>query len=189
MSGAPIAALNDAVRSLKVDLQQDDLCRRRLELGVICFGGVVKVLQPLASLDQFEPDELVAEGTTPMGQAIDIAVQMIKARKAEYRTNGIPYFRPWILLITDGEPTDSWHPAAQLVRAEIAAKGLVFFAVGVADANMAVLRRITDRVMKLDGFRFRELMQWLSHSQRSISSSRHGDQVALPPVDHFAAPV
>jgi uncharacterized protein YegL len=188
MSGGPISALNDAVRLFRSDLQSDRLAHLRVELAVIAFGGTVRVLQPFASVDHFAPGELVADGTTPMGEAITMAVQMLKARKAEYRANGIAYFRPWILLVTDGEPTDAWQSAAQLVRAEVAAKGLVFFAVGVANANMHVLGAITDRVIKLDGLRFRELFKWLSDSQKSLSASRPGELAALAPAGSFAAP-
>ena len=41
-----------------------------------------------------------------MGGAIREAVEMLHRRKDSYRTNGISYYRPWIFMISDGEPTE-----------------------------------------------------------------------------------
>ena len=35
----------------------------------------------------------------------------------------------------------------------------------------------------LAGLRFRDLFQWLSASQKAVSTSKPGDSVALPPVN------
>jgi uncharacterized protein YegL len=91
-------------------------------------------------------------------------------------------------MITDGEPTDEWQAAARLAKAEAASKNLTLFAVGVGDANTSVLKQFTERVVKLDGLKFRELFIWLSQSQQRVSSSKVGEQTALPPVG-FGAPV
>jgi uncharacterized protein YegL len=188
MSGAPIAALNDALKVFQADLQDDPLAQRRVELAVVTFGGGVSV-QPFVSAQHFEAPRLVADGTTPLGEAVTTALEMVKARKAHYRAQGVPYYRPWMLLITDGEPTDAWHEAARQIQAEVAAKGLLFFAVGVANANMQVLGLFTDRVLKLDGLKFRGLFQWLSQSHKSVAASRPSEQAVLPQVTGFAAPV
>ena len=45
-----------------------------------------------------------------MGEAINVALDMIEQRKDNYRENGIAYYRPWAFLITDGEPNDHWKP-------------------------------------------------------------------------------
>ena len=123
-----------------------------------------------------------------MGRAIDIALDMVRERKAEYKRSGVGYYQPWIFLITDGAPTDSWQEAARRAQQEMEANTLTLFAVGVASADMEVLNQLTPRTLKLDGLRFRELFIWLSQSQKRVSGSRPGDQTALPPVN-FAAPI
>ena len=145
-------------------------------------------MQEFISAREFTAPYLSANGGTPMGEAILSGIQMVKHRKQTYKDNGVPYYQPWVFLITDGGPTDEWKQAAETVRRESAAKSLTFFAVAVNEANTDTLKAITDRVIKLDGIHFRELFLWLSASQKRVSGSKPGEQTALPATS-FGSPV
>ena len=100
-----------------------------------------------------------------------------------YRRNDIDYFRPWIFLISDGEPNDEeWEQAAAEAKTEEVRKGVSVFAVGVERADMEILARFSNRVpLKLKGLAFEKLFQWLSSSMAQISDSDPGDdQIPLP---------
>lgn len=189
MSGRAIDALNEGLRAFAADLGTDALARQRVEVAVVTFGGDgVRVVNDFATAGQFEPSRLTAGGGTPMGAAIVRGLDMVEARKSQYKANGIVYYRPWVFLITDGEPTDGWREAATRVRAAEEANGLAFFAVGVEGANLDTLGSIAVRTpLKLDGLKFVELFVWLSQSQRTVSSSKPGDQTALPSVEGWAS--
>lgn len=189
MGGRPIEALNEGLRAFAADLATDSLASQRVEVAVVTFGGTgVEVRHDFATAGQFEPDRLTATGGTPMGAAIEKALDMVDERKRQYRANGVLYYRPWVFLITDGEPTDDWKDGAQRVKQAEEANGLAFFAVGVDGANMDVLGEIATRSpLKLQGLKFVELFVWLSQSQRTVSSSKPGDQTALPTVEGWAA--
>jgi uncharacterized protein YegL len=188
MAGAPIAALNQGLLTFQQSIQEDSLASRRVEVAIVTFGaaGVQKV-QDFVTGGDFAAPALEAGGTTPMGAATRLAIEMVKERKATYRRNGVLYYQPWVVMITDGAPTDEWRAAAQMVRSEEGAKGLSFFAIGVGDANMQILSEISVRpALKLDGLNFLDLFVWLSQSQKRVSANKVGEQTALPAVSWAA---
>ena len=179
MIGRPINELNAGLMTFRDELLSDALAMKRVDLSIVTFGPV-KVEQPFTSAESFFPPILYAQGDTPMGAAITQALNMVEERKREYRANGISYYRPWVFLITDGGPTDSWQSAAAMVSEGEAAKKFAFFSIGVQSADMHTLAKISVRQpLSLQGLQFRELFSWLSSSLRSVSRSTPGTEVAL----------
>lgn len=186
MTGTAIQALNEGLETFRDNLITDDLAKKRVEVAIISFDNQVKIVQEFITADQFENPVLTAQGQTYMGTAINKALDMIAARKLEYRNNGITYYRPWVFLITDGEPQGESEKvvkeAAERIRQEEDNKHVAFFAVGVEGANMDKLGEIVLRTpLKLRGLDFREMFIWLSASMQQVSHSKVDEQVALPP--------
>jgi uncharacterized protein YegL len=180
MQGQPITELNRGLVAFKDELATDKLAMKRVEIGVITFGPV-NVLADFHTPDYFTPLELSTTGDTPMGQAIELGLDVLRRRKDAYKDNGISYYRPWVFLITDGAPTDNWQRAAQLVKEGEQAGSFSFFPIGVQGANMDILRKIATRTpLKLDALKFRELFAWLSSSLSSRSRSQTNQMIALP---------
>lgn len=104
--------------------------KKRVEVAIISFDNQVKIIQDFVTADQFEPPMLTAQGQTFMGTAINQALDLVAARKAEYRNNGIAYYRPWVFLITDGEPQGESermaNQAAERIKQEEANKQVAF---------------------------------------------------------------
>ncbi|MCX6688952.1 MAG: VWA domain-containing protein [Methanoregula sp.] len=181
MAGQPIAELNEGIREFYNELQNDSLAIKRVEVALLSFGPV-RTISEFNTAESFFDPQLVADGDTPMGEAILKGIEMIKTRKEQYRANGISFYRPWIFLITDGAPTDEWQHAAAMVREGESAKSFAFFAIGVQKADMKILTQISVRQpVKLQGLKFREFFQWLSNSMKSASRSNPGDRIMLAP--------
>lgn len=180
MGGEPIRELNDGLSLYKDELAADALAAKRVEVAIVTFGGEVQIPCDFTTSDSFHPPHLAATGGTPMGTAICQAIDMVNDRKQVYKANGIAYYRPWIFMITDGAPTDEWQRASARVLDGENSKSFSFFAVGVEGANFEILQQISKREpLKLKGLRFRDLFQWLSSSQQSVSRSTPGDEVPL----------
>jgi len=180
MRGTPIQELNNGIVTFKDELMADELAAKRVEVCIVTFGPV-QVVTEFQSAEHFYPPVLEANGDTPMGSAIETALQLLQQRKDAYRSNGISMFRPWIFLITDGGPTDNWQNAARLLKEGQTQKSFAFFAVGVEGFREDILKQISPgSPLKLkDISRFRELFIWLSRSMRSVSRSVPGTDVPL----------
>lgn len=181
MAGARIGELTAGLQAYRDALAADPLAAKRVETAVITLGGEARVASHFVTMDAFRPPALTAGGETPLGAAVVLGVNLLRQRKEVYRAHGVSYFRPWLFLITDGGPTDPWREAAALVKEGEAAKAFLFFAVGVAEANVDVLRQLSVRdPLMLNGLEFRKLFLWLSQSQAAVSRSTPGDAIPLP---------
>jgi uncharacterized protein YegL len=187
MQGDAIEALNQGLLSLKDELVKNSLAARRVEVAIITFDSHINVVQDFVTADQFNPPILTAQGLTTMGAGIHKALDMVQERKSLYRANGIAYYRPWVFMITDGEPQGELdhliEQAAQRLQIEEANKRVAFFTVGVENANMMRLSQLAVRTpLKLKGLNFIEMFVWLSASMSAVSHSQVDEQVALPPI-------
>ncbi|MFL5328764.1 MAG: vWA domain-containing protein [Gemmataceae bacterium] len=184
-----IDKLNEGLRTYQSELMGDSLAAQRVEVSVITFGSRVETVCPFVIAQEFNAPTLTANGETPLGAAILQAIDAVAERKRVYKQNGLHYYRPWIFMITDGEPTDSWQEAANKVKEGEKNKNFSFFAVGVEGANFEKLRQISTREpLPLKGYSFREMFLWLSQSQKSVSQSNPGQEgnVKLPSPSGWA---
>ena len=175
MEGPRIARLNSGYNAFCESLSKDPLARKRTEVTVVTFGGSVDVIVPFKEGRDLTSVTFSADGATPMGEALDVGLDQLMARKTEYKAAGLEYFRPWLFVITDGVPTDRdrFARAAQRVREAEAAKTVTVFAVGAGDADLATLAKLSAvrEPLALDGLKFDELFLWLSSSMSVVSQS------------------
>lgn len=184
-----IDALNSGLHTFKDALQADPLARKRIEIATVTFGGEVRST-PFVQADAFTPAVLEAQGQTPMNDAVLTAVQLLRDRKTLYREAGVSSYKPWLLLITDGQSTQDLGAAAAAIT-ELETRGsAAFFSVMVGGASTDELRALNPRrdPLKLHGLSYRELFTWLSSSLSSVSRSSPGDTVTLPSHNGWGSP-
>ena len=185
MGGRPLQELIEGLRIFKEEVQQDTQAALSVEVAIVQFGKSVDLVQDFVTIDDFNPPKLTADGMTPMGMAIEFALDLLEKRKATYRVNGVQYYRPWIFMITDGAPTDPWVNAARRLQEAESENKLLFFAVGVEGADLDTLNHIAPPnrpPVLLNGLDFRSMFVWLSSSMKRVSQGKVGEVIVLPPV-------
>ena len=173
MQGQPIEELNQGVTQFIEEVKGDELAQYSVEIGVVTAGPNVQQqlsITPAHLIESTNP--FGANGGTPLGEAVNRALDMLEDRKREYKTKGVPYYQPWLVLISDGEPTDSWQDAASKSRLMAENRKLVVIPVGVSGADLDKLSQFSNRPAKtLVGLKFREFFAWLSASMARVSAS------------------
>ena len=104
-----IGTLNDAVRTMLRDFRDASNSEASISVSIITFGKNTGVYQELKDANDIDISAINMEayGMTPMGQAISIAKAMIEDKEQ------IPSraYRPTVVLVSDGAPTDNWSSA------------------------------------------------------------------------------
>ena len=185
MGGAPIQQLNDGFAHFIQSLQQDEVAACSVEVSVITAGGNVSEQLPFTTaMDIQSCPRFSASGGTPIGEAVNVALQKLEKRKHDYQKNGVAYYQPWLVIISDGEPTDVWQSAASASRQLSQNRKLVVLPIGVENADLGKLSQFSSRPAKaLQGLKFNEFFEWLSVSMSRVSASAStSSSVQLPPT-------
>jgi uncharacterized protein YegL len=190
MSGTPIDELNAGLRVLEQELKSDATASQRVQLLVIRLGGKneVDVMVDWTDAMSFNAPRIDANGSTPLGSAVQLAMSKLEEQKARYRANGIPYNRPWMFVITDGAPTDDWNAVASACKTAESRGQLTFFGIGVGAADLATLGQFSARspLRMKDGIKFKELFIWMSRSATSASKAAQGTTTQLASPSDWA---
>lgn len=182
--------LNDGIAALQSELLADDTALVRVQLAIVSVGGPsndADIMLDWTDATDFQSFPMRANGATPLGKGVQIALQMVEQAKTNLRAAGVSYTRPWMMVISDGEPTDPsdvWTSAVAACRDAEAARRVEIFSIGVEGANLAKLGELSGKPPQmLSGTKFRELFVWLSASLSAASRSRPGENIQLPSPD------
>lgn len=186
MAGGKIEQLNQALAQFKDQVCADSLSAKRVEVCVISFGTTVKVEVPFVAVSRFEAPRLKAGGMTPMGEGIRTALEEVRKRCHLYHQTGIECFKPFVMMITDGVPTDDMSGIREMIDAresEGSYGHLRFHAFGVEGANTDMLYTLTERVIAVKNNNFASAFNWASKTMQTISHSHVDDKTAYPPTE------
>ncbi len=163
----------------------DILARMRVDLSLVGFNGVVRVIREFGPIDGLSPNFPRPSGLTALGRGILHSVDHTVNRLQQCQRLGIPLFRGMVVALTDGMPEGPGETAAlheqvrQRIRQVEEQKLLRVFLIGVDHADMDFLNRMSFRGAKLlRGFDFKALFEWLSVSLQNLSHSDPGNKDA-----------
>jgi len=186
MSGNPIQELSKGVEYFFEAIKSDEIARYSVELSIVVFDSNAQVVLDFANIDRQRIPSLTASGATSMGEGVNLALDILEKRKKEYSDKGVDYYQPWMVLMTDGCPTDDTSSAIARVNQLGNNKKLTVFPVAIGeDADIDTLKQFSTMknnvVLKVTSAEyFREFFEWLSQSVSVASQSVPGDKSTLP---------
>lgn len=173
-------------------IRDDEMAVDAAEISIVGFSSKAKKLLDFNHVDNQTVPQLTAEGTTAMGEGINMALQLLEERKQLYKDNGVQYYQPWLVIMTDGDNNGAqteFQKAEQKIKELVEGKKLTVFALAIGNgANMETLAKLSPgrRPLRVQGLKFKEFFTWLSKSVSRTSVSKIGDKVNLPPIDDWA---
>lgn len=138
-----IEALNLALKNMIEGFAAESRIRAEIQVGLITFGGEdARVHLPLAPAHRIsEITPLAAAGRTPMGAAFEHVRKLVE----DNEMISSRAYRPVLVLVSDGMPTDDWEPAFDaLCQSERGRKATRFAMAIGADADVGMLERFAN---------------------------------------------
>lgn len=141
MSGYKIENLNKAVEDMLDTFAHEEKMETEILVSVITFGNQVELYVPYTKASQVRWQALQANGMTPMGTALQMAKAMIEDKE----TTPSRAYRPTVVLVSDGQPNDSWErPLKDFISEGRSSKcDRMAMAIG-RDADKTVLKRFIE---------------------------------------------
>jgi len=190
-NGERIDALNTAVNEMIAQMKANVRLKCIVDLAIFCFGNFNKpkaeiMYQGFSSIASCEPVYLIAEDeNTYVVDVLEHALDIIGKRCEVYDKLGGSY-KPWIVLMTDGELHDSTAEINAIGRKlkEREARGrLHFLGLGVRGFVRSQLEKFTnnkDHIIEIETADFGEFFKWVGRSMSAVSTKAISDDYQLP---------
>ena len=182
MGGESIKKLNIAVKEMISDFASAEKNEVEILVSIITFGAKVLLHTPYTSAKDIEWQDLTVSGSTPMGTAFSMAKAMIEDKE----TTPSRAYRPTIVLVSDGEPTDSWQqPLRALVNDGRSNKcDRMAMAIGGAASNSVLNEFISGTENKVftaaDASQIQEFFKFVTMSVTTRTNSQNANVVPKP---------
>lgn len=174
-----ISQLTSGLNRFKSEVSQNAQAVSILDVSIIEFHDSPYVLQPYFPVAEMKPVRLIAGGPSIYSAAIQKALSMAE----DYTRTKVNFYKPWIIMITNGGPADDISAVAGVVQSLQQADKLRFMALGTQDYDAVSLKRLTDVVFRQDGDDYTSFFNWISKCMWAIAKTSPGEKPQLPTLE------
>ena len=168
MLGVKIDTVNRALGKFRDIIREDSVTALRADIAIITFDDEAWVAQDFTNGTDFAPPVLSVSGGTNYSKAVNLALDLIEARKQSYRDGGIAYYRSLAYFLTDGIPIDDnaadMGQAAQRLAAAEENRSVAFFSFIISDMD-------TGPEFLVDGDKVGEFFSLIGVSREALSEA------------------
>lgn len=142
-----IQVLNDSVRRMIDSFAAEERMETEFLVSIIAFGDSATEHLPPTPASSVLWTDMTADGSTAMGAAFSRAKRLIEDKKVVPSRS----YRPTVVLVSDGQPTDGWKQPMDTLIAEGRSAKCFFMAMGIGEnIDMQVLERFISRTPELE---------------------------------------
>ena len=196
MAGAPIESVNEQIPVLRARVGEDPAVAEVIRLGIVTFSDVARSVLPLCDLSLVEAvPEVAVQGRTSYAAVFDHLRNVIEDDYTRSRARGDRWYRPAVIFISDGRPTDEpdrWKAALGRLSDPGWKRRPNILAFGFGEADSEVLAYVTGHLpnrafIAAEGQEpanvVPELLAGLIQSIVSSSTSVYAGEALLVPPD------
>jgi uncharacterized protein YegL len=168
MIGDSIECVRTGMGMVTRALQSDPSALELVWASVITFASQAEVVVPLVELYRFHPPMLRVRPGTALGAALKLTAESIRRDFRPATPSAKGDWKPYVFIFSDGEPTDDWRAAANLlkqIRANVVAVAIGEF------ADRSLLHSLADHVFEAnaDSDSLMSVFKWVSASVQAGS--------------------
>ncbi len=146
MAGPPIVAVNEGLELLYKLLMNDPVAKESVWISLIRFASRASQ-DPLMPIDVWLPPILSAQGSRSTGAALLLLAESIEEDLRHSTPQQPGDYRPLVLLLTDGTPTDNYLAPATRIKALQGNRKPTIVALGCGpNVDVDMLRMLTSEV-------------------------------------------
>ena len=180
MSGL-LPEVNEGIQELYDALKKNDSTKDSVEICVVDFATDARKVADFENISTAQaPHVGPTRGYTDLAAGVNLALDLLEARKKEFAENHIEYYQPHLVIFSDGAPTSPYESAKTRVLTMTGNRKLTFLPIvlGGDESACGVLREFSDKppvkAKDIVGF-----FQWYSKSLASIGVSKPGEKVKM----------
>lgn len=115
-----IERVKKGVAQFYAELRENDLTKYSAEVAIVGFSTTPYIVQDFKTMDLVDAASvnLIPHGKGDLGKGVLKALELLQGRKESYKRNGIDYYQPWLIIMTDGRPTGEENTMADLRQAQ-----------------------------------------------------------------------
>lgn len=178
--------LKEGIKVLYDELKSNPNTKYVADVAIVTFSDDASVITDFSGVrEQPSVYELTTGGMTEMGKGVNLALDLLAARKNEYKNAGVEYYQPWLFLMTDGDANGDvteLQVAQKRVNDLVKSDKLTFIPVGFGNKNdfsrNNELNKFseTEKAVRYDAIDYVKFFKWISKSIDEVSRSRVGDK-------------
>lgn len=174
-----IKHVNNGVRRFIHDSIEDLYARDSIDLCLIRFGGYEpQIIQPFDNVKKVQFSDIRPEGGTPMGAAVELALDEIERRLEQFDMFGRTHFKPWLIIMSDGKATDDIRRASARTRTLLERRAIKVRCIDLSEGKESTeLEAFTldGEVGTIQSFEIEDFFSMLSRSAAGLSKSTPGE--------------